>query len=342
MNNSVSIKDIAKKFKCAPSTISRALNDHPAINIETRKTIQEYALKVGYQKNTLSLSLLNNCSMTLGLILPSITHFHESSMLEGLEDILLKSGYLLNICVSNESHTIEKEYIDRLLANRVDGLFISMAQESYDQQLGEHIDRVIQRSLPVIFIDRPNHGVASDRVVTDDYQGAYMATKHLIDMGCLRIAHLHGPSGISVSKQRFLGYQDCLLAHGRKVEEKWIQYVHFSAESAIAATRNLMQLDQKPDGIFGVNDEVCLAAMHVLRDLGISIPQDVAIVGFDDIPLASFGYPPLSSVSRQSRRIGEEAAKLFLSKKTHNKSPITISLDPKLMIRDSSLRVMMN
>ncbi|CAM4169316.1 LacI family transcriptional regulator [Cytophagaceae bacterium 50C-KIRBA] len=338
MNNSVSIKDIAKKFKCAPSTISRALNDHPAINIETRKTIQEYALKVGYQKNTLSLSLLNNCSMTLGLILPSITHYHESSILEGMEEILLKSGYLLNICVSNESHTIEKEYIDRLLANRVDGLFISMAQESYDQQLGEHIDLVIQRSLPVIFIDRPNHGVASDRVVTDDYQGAFMATQHLIDMGCQRIAHLHGPSGISVSQQRFLGFQDCLLANGRQVEGDLIQYVHFSAESAIQATRNLMQSAHKPDAIFGVNDEVCIAAMFVLREMGVSVPHDVAIVGFDDIPLASFVHPPLSSVSRQSRRIGEEAAKLFLSKKDQKLDPMTISLDPKLIIRESSLR----
>ncbi|MHA8088637.1 LacI family DNA-binding transcriptional regulator [Aquirufa sp. Wall-65K1] len=338
MNNSVSIKDIAKKFKCAPSTISRALNDHPAINIETRKTIQEYALKVGYQKNTLSLSLLNNCSMTLGLVLPSITHYHESSILEGMEEILLKSGYLLNICVSNESHTIEKEYIDRLLANRVDGLFISMAQESYDQQLGEHIDRVIQRSLPVIFIDRPNHGVASDRVVTDDYQGAYMATQHLIDMGCQRIAHLHGPSGISVSQQRFMGYQDCLKAHGRQVDVDLIEYVHFSAESAIEATRYLMQGPIKPDAIFGVNDEVCIAAMYVLREMGIAVPEEVAIVGFDDIPLASFGHPPLSSVSRQSRKIGEEAAKLFLSKKDQKLDPVTISLDPKLIIRESSLR----
>lgn len=336
MSHLISITDLARKFKCAPSTISRALNDHPMINIDTRKTIQEYALKIGYQKNTLSLSLLNNCSMTLGVILPTIIHFHESTIVEGMEEVLQPKGYLLNICVSNESYYLEKEYILRLLANRVDAICISLAQETCDQKLYDHIDQAIARSSPIIFMDRHYYQNNLDRVITDDYHGSFMATEHLILNGCKKIAHLHGPQGITVSHQRFKGFADCLAQYNLPLQEEFVQLVTFSPESAIEATKALMNLENRPDGIFGVNDEVCLAAMQVIRDFNIQIPNEIALVGFDDIPLAKFGFPPLSSVSRQSKKIGQETANLFLSKLSGVDKPQQITLKPKLIVRESS------
>jgi LacI family transcriptional regulator len=334
MSQPISITDIARKFKCAPSTISRALNDHPAINIETRKTIQEYATRIGYQKNTLSLSLLNKQSKTLGVILPTMAHYHESAMVEGMEKILQPAGYLLNICITNESHTLERAYMDRLVANRVDAICISMSQETYDKKRNEHIDHAISRSLPLIFMDRFYHGQNLDQVITDDYHGAFLATEHLIQKGCRRIAHLHGPKGITVSQQRFKGYQDCLKNHQIPLLSELVVHVSFSAESAVEATQAL--LEHRPDGIFGVNDEVCFGAMKVIREKNIRIPEEIAIVGFDDIPLAAFANPPLSSVSRQSRKIGEETARLFLAKVDGQLENQQISLKPKLIIRDSS------
>ena len=338
MGNSVSIKDIARKFKCAPSTISRALNDHPMINVETRKTIQEYASRIGYQKNTISLSLLNKCSMTLGVIIPSISHFHETSIVEGMEAVLQPAGYLLNICVTNESQALEKEYLDRLVANRVDAICISLSQETFDFGLNAHIDQAIRRSLPIIFMDRFYHESDVDRVITDDFKGAFMATEHLIQMGCQRIAHLHGPKGITVSQQRFKGYEACLKKYGRAVEQELVKQVMFSPESAEEATKNLLDQAAKPDGIFAVNDEVGFGAMKVIQERNYKIPGDIALVGFDDIPLAAFAPIALSSVSRQSKKIGEQSAHLFLSKVNGFLGHQQFTLEPELVIRESSQR----
>ena len=339
MGNTVSIKDLARKFKCAPSTISRALNDHPMINIDTRKTIQEYANKIGYQKNTISLSLLNHCSKTLGVIIPSISHYHETAIIEGLEAILQPAGYLLNICVTNESHALEKEYLDRLVANRVDAICISLSQETFDHSLNEHIDKAISRSLPIIFMDRFYHALDVDRVITDDFKGAFMATEHLIQMGCQRIAHLHGPRGITVSQQRFKGYEACLKKYGRNVEDELVKQVMFSPESAVEATKFLLDQKAKPDGIFAVNDEVCFGAMKVIQERNYKIPEDIALVGFDDIPLAAFAPIALSSVSRQSKKIGEQSAQLFLSKMNGIFDHQQVTLEPELIVRSSSQKI---
>ena len=308
----ITIKDIARKYKCSPSTVSRALNDHSSINIDTRKTIQEYALKMGYQRNTISLSLLNKASNTIGVILPNINHFHETAMVEGLQSTFQPLGYLLNICVTNESYELEKQYLNRLLANRVDGIFISISQETFDNQLFDHIQNAIDRSVPIIFIDRKFEAGKSNAVVVDDYQGAYMATQHLIDMSCQQIAHLKGPEGNTVAEMRFNGYMDCLKNNNIEINSQLICHTSFEVEAGIEPTKYLLDLAVKPDAIFGVNDHVCIGAMHVIRERNISIPKQIAIVGFDDSPIAQYFYPPLSSVKRNSHQIGIEASKLFL------------------------------
>jgi LacI family transcriptional regulator len=333
----ITIKDIARKFKCSPSTVSRALNDNPVINEETRKTIQEYAEKMGYQRNIISLSLLNKSSKTLGVILPNINHFHESSMLEGLQSTFQPLGYLLNICVTNESYELEKQYIERLLANRVDGIFLSISQETYDGGHYEHIEKVVRRDIPLVYIDRKYDAALANGVIVDDYQGAFMATQHLIEIGCRKIAHLHGPKGMTVSEYRFNGYRDCLLKHNFSIDETLICPTNFEVESAIEPTKHLLDLTQPPDAIFGVNDHVCIGAMSVIRQKNILIPQEIALVGFDDSPIAQYFSPPLSSVQRQSRQIGLDASELLLGQ-LNNKLLDSKVLASKLIIRDSSRR----
>lgn len=331
----ITIKDIARKFKCSPSTVSRALNDNPVINEETRKTIQEYAQRMGYQRNIISLSLLNKSSKTLGVILPNINHFHESSMLEGLQSVFQPLGYLLNICVTNESYSLEKQYIERLLANRVDGIFLSVSQETYDEGHYEHIENITKRNIPLVYIDRKYDGTTGTGVTVDDYEGAFMATQHLIEIGCRRIAHLRGPKGMTVSELRFNGYRDCLLKHDLEVNENLILTTNFEVESAIEPTQSLLDLAEKPDAIFGVNDHVCIGAMSVIRERNIKIPQDIALIGFDDSPIAQYLFPPLSSVQRQSRAIGLTASDLLLSQ-LNNKLLSSRVLPTKLIIRESS------
>lgn len=331
----ITIKDIARKFKCSPSTVSRALNDNPVINEDTRKTIQEYAEKMGYQRNIISLSLLNKSSKTLGVILPNINHFHESAMLEGLQSTFQPLGYLLNICVSNESYELEKQYIERLLANRVDGIFLSISQETYDGGHYEHIEKVVRREIPLVYIDRKYDAAFANGVIVDDYDGAFMATQHLIEIGCKRIAHLRGPKGLTVSEYRFNGYRDCLLKHNLQIDEALICATNFEVESAIEPTKYLLSLPERPDAIFGVNDHVCIGAMSVIREQNINIPQEIALVGFDDSPIAQYFWPPLSSVQRQSRQIGLEASELLLAQ-LNNKVLDSKVLSSKLVVRESS------
>lgn len=336
----ITIKDIARKFKCSPSTVSRALNDNPIINIETRKTIREYAERMGYQRNVLSLSLLNKSSKTIGIILPNINRFHESSMVDGLQSVLQPMGYLLNICVTNESYELEKEYIERLLANRVDGIFMSVSQETYDAGHTAHLEKVIKRNIPLIFIDRKYEDFKTNGIIIDDYQGAFLATEHLIEIGCKRIAHLKGPKGLTVSEYRYQGYFDALQKHNIMVDESLVLSTNFEAESAIEPCKNLLNLENPPDGIFGVNDQVCIGAMHVIREKGILIPSEIALVGFDNTPITQYLSPSLTSVGRQSREIGLEASKLFLSQ-VNNSGSVTIQnivLPPNLIVRSSTKR----
>jgi LacI family transcriptional regulator len=338
-NHPITIKDIARKFKCSPSTVSRALSNHPLINEDTRRNIQEYAQKVGYQRNSLSLGLRNSKSGTLGIIVPSISHFHETAMIEGLQSVLQSRGYMMNICVTNESYLLEKEYVEKLLANRVEGIFLSISQETYDSGHYEHLENVIQRHIPLIFIDREYDGVETASITVDDYLGAYAATEHLILRGCLRIAHLKGPNGLTVSERRFKGYKDCLEKYTISYDENLIINTNFKAESAIIPTRRLMSLPNPPDGIFGVNDYVSIASMQVIMEMGFSIPAQVAVVGFDNAPFSAYLNPALSSVNRSSKLIGEEAARLFLTRLDSSITQLdNIVLPPELIIRGSTLR----
>lgn len=340
-NHPVTIKDIARKFKCSPSTVSRALNNHPLISEDTRRNIQEYAQKVGYQRNSVSLSLLNKKSAILGVIVPSLNHSHETAMIEGLQSVLQTHGYMMAICVTNESYALEKEYVEKLLANRVEGIFLSISQETYDSGHYEHLDSIINRNIPLIFIDREYDGVLTSSITVDDYWGAFVATEHLILRGCRRIAHLKGPSGLNVSEKRFKGYKDCLLKYNIELDENWVAHTNFKAESATMPVRRLMALENPPDGIFGVNDAVASAAMQVIRDMNFDIPNQVAVIGFDNSPFSAYLYPSLSTVNRFGKQIGEEAARLYLNNinlglKSTNEH---IVLPPELIIRSSTLKI---
>lgn len=339
-NHPITIKDIARKFKCSPSTVSRALNNHPLINEETRKNIQEYASKMGYQRNSLSLGLRHSKSGTMGVIIPNISHFHETAMVEGMQSILQSHGYMMTICVTNENYALEKEYVEKLLASRVEGIFLSVSQETCNSGHYEHLESILQRHIPLIFIDREYDGVEASSITVDDYLGAFTATEHLILRGCRRVAHLKGPNGLTVAERRFKGYKDCLAKHNIAFDEQLIAHTNFKAESAIVPTRRLMSQLNPPDGIFGVNDYVAIAAMQVIMDMGFSIPAQVAVMGFDNSPFSAYFNPSLSTVNRSSKLIGEEAARLFLNNRERTvKQKESIILPPELIIRGSTFKL---
>ena len=336
--NNITIKDIARKFKCSPSTVSRALNDHSNINVDTKETIQEYAQKMGYQKNSISLSLLNKSTKTIGVLVPSINHSHETLMIQGIQSVFNSLGYMLIFCVTDEKHSLEQEHIKRLLSNRVDAILVSISQETASIRDFSHFEMVNKRKIPLVFIDRDIIENYGSSVVIDDYAGAYLATKHLIEKGCQRIAHLAGPQGLLVSKLRLEGYLDCLKNNGINPSDDWIKHVEFNIESAIGPTKNWFEGKiLSPDAIFGVNDYVCYGAINVLMSLNIKIPEEVSVIGFDNCPISPYFSPKLTTIDRKSYEIGRLAAEQtleMLSSDTY--LPGKSVLNPHLIERDST------
>lgn len=338
MARQLTIKDIAKKFKCSPSTVSRALNNNPLISLETRATIQEYAAKMGYEKNATSLSLLNKSSKTIGIIVPDIMHSHESLIIEGIQSIMSPLGYMIIVCISNEQLQSEKDHINKLLANNVDAIFLSISQETYLTQDFSHFEKIQNRQIPFAFIDRSPPYENTLSFTVDDYAGAYLATQHLLEQGCQRIVHLAGPKGVRVSELRLHGYMACLKDHDIPVENSLIIRAGFNIEGGLSIAKSLDRNQQLPDGIFGVNDYVCYSAIQELRERNIQIPRDMKVIGFDNSPTSKYFSPSLSSIDRKSFEIGSTSASEVL-KMLEDDSLIQLQSQlfrPELVVRKST------
>lgn len=334
----VTIKDIAKKFKCSPSTVSRALNNHTSINMDTRLNIQEYADKVGYQKNKTALNFLNSKSFTVGVIVPSITSYFNAAIIDGMQKVLDPIGYAMNIFQTKENYAAEVNIFEKLLTNNADGIFVSVSSETKDFS---HFEKALKRKIPLILFDRESEFM-THKVCIDHRLSAKIAVQHLIDMGCRRIAHLKGPQELSVSISRFKGYLDAHKENNLPVDEALIQEAGFRGIKGVFPMRKLLALKEHPDGVFAANDNIAVAAMHTIQQHGLRIPDDIAVIGFDNEPNTAFFNPSLSTVFQPTLALGEEVAHIFLNeinqKNEEQNSFQHIVLPTQLIIRDSTLK----
>ena len=338
MSTQVTIKDIARALSISPSTVSRALKDHPDISKQTKKAVVELANQLNYQPNYIALSLRKSKTDTIGVIIPQIVHFFFSTIISGIEDVAYKCGYNVIISQSNESYEREVSDTKALLASRVDGFLVSMAKNTNDIA---HFEDLVDRGIPLVIFDRSCDQLNVSQVLIDDYQGAYDATKHLIDIGCRNIAHMQGPNNQKIFQERTRGYREALEKHGLKFDEAMVVHCYDgSMEEAMGHSEYLMNLPKPPDGIFSNNDLAAIAAMKVIKRKGLVVPQDVALVGFSDWQVSSLVDPSLSTVTQSGYEMGQKAAELFLEQienPDHHK-PRTEVLKPKLLIRESSSR----
>lgn len=340
--NQVTIKDIARELGISPSTVSRALKDHPDISPQTKKAVNELAEKLNYQPNIVALSLRQSKTNTLGVIIPELVHFFFSTVISGIEDVAYSAGYNVIITQSNESLQREKTDIKALFNSRVDGMLISISREtnSFD-----HIEGILAKGVPMVFFDRVYENANSSTVIVDDLSGAKEATQHLISQGCKRIAHLEGPPNLGITKQRLEGYVQALNEAGLPVEKELIvSCPQGSIEEGKAATEQLLKLPNRPDAIFATNDPAAMGAMQAIKAAGLKIPDDVAVVGFSNWVFSGLLDPSLTSVDQPGFEMGQEAAKLLIRqievKSKDNEEPIpeTKILKTKLIVRDSSLK----
>lgn len=330
--NQTTIKDIAQRLNISPSTVSRALRNHPDIKPETKEMVISLAKELDYHPNSIAQSLQKRKTTTIGVIVPEIKHHFFSSVISGIEDVAYESGYTIMVCQSNENYEREEINIHALLSNRVAGLLISISQTTKNN---DHFLMLQRRDIPFVFFDRVDKNVNTSSVVVDDFDGAFKAVEHLILSGYRRIAHLAGPEYISISHDRFKGYLTALRKYNFPIEEELIIHSGFNEEDGVIGLQRLLKLEKLPDAIFAVNDPVAIGAFMQIKENGLKIPGDIALVGFSDNPIASLIDPPLTTVAQPKYEIGQLAAKLLLEQIENNQSQI----GPKVEILKTQLIV---
>jgi LacI family transcriptional regulator len=334
----VTIYDIADRLNVSIATVSRALKDDPVVSKKTRKKVYEVAEEMGYRSNHFARNLRQQHTRTIGLIVHELNSNFITSVLAGIEKVTAEAGYDLIITHSSESVDKEAANAENLFHKRVDGVIASL---SFDTEDLSHFQRFVDKGVPVIFFDRVEQNNDNTVVIIDNYKCGYQATKHLIDQGCKRIAHITSSLKRNVYAQRYRGYRDALFDNAIPFEENLLIINDLSEQKAVESATQLLQLDPLPDGIFITNDFVAAVCIRTLKEHGINIPEDIAIVGFNNDAIGKLIEPQLTTIDYPGKEMGEITARNLIDhlsgiSNIHNTN--TIIVNSKLIIRKSSLK----
>ena len=340
MSGQVTIKDIAKELEISPSTVSRALKDHPDISPKTKKAVNDLAEKLHYQPNSIALSLRKSKTNTIGIIIPEFVHFFFSTVISGIEDVAYEKGYNVIISQSNESYEREVSDTRSMVSHRVDGLLVSVSKETRDFS---HFKELMEREIPLVFFDRMCSELNTNSVVIDDFEAGFKAVEHLISTGKKNIAHLYGDLNLQICKNRYDGYRAALDKYNIPFNQDFAAYAGMlELDPAKELMNRLLDLPQRPDGVFAHNDVVAYGAMQAIKERGIKIPEEIGVIGFSDWQFSSLVEPGLSSISQSGFEMGQEAARLFLDQienDDENYVPQIKVIPTKLVIRGSTVKV---
>jgi len=338
-NAPVRMKDIAQDLGLSTVTVSKVLRGHSDIGEETRKRVLKRMKELNYQPNFAARALITGRTWTIGLVVPDLLHPFFAQVAKAISAGIRGQGYSLIITSSEEDPELEQQEIAQLLARRVDVLVIASAQWTV-----ESFRRIEERGIPYVLIDRRFAGLPANFVGVDDEAVGCMGTAHLIEQGSRRIAHIRGPE-TSTALGRMEGYKQALAAAGMAAQPECIVPIGNSGDDRGApggyeATKTLLALTPRPDGIFCFNDPIALGAMRAILDAGLRIPEDIAVVGCGNVLYSDFLRVPLTSVDQDSAAIGRLAAEMALglvgAKGTVR--PRTELVSPRLVVRASSLR----
>lgn len=333
----ITIKDIANELNLSPSTVSRALSDNPLVKTATREAVKSLAEKYNYQPNFTALSLRKNKTQTIGVIIPQIVHEFFGLVIRGIEDFCYSNGYSVIICSSHEHY--EREVIDSktLLTGRVDGLLACLSQttEKYN-----HFLEFVERNIPLVFFDRVCDEIDTHKVVIDDLHAGKVATLHLIDAGAKNIAFVGGPPNLQINKDRYQGYAIALKERGLKLNHSFV--VHCDLDDFTRSkflTKELVQ-SRLVDGFFATTDMLAIGVMKNIKEAGLSVPNDIVIVGFSNWSISTLYEPSISTVNQPGYEMGFKAAELLIDQiqNPENKNFKKEVLKTELIKRQSSSR----
>lgn len=335
----ITLKEIASTLGISITTVSKALKNYPDVSEKTKKAVKELADNLNYTPNSFAVNLRTKESKTIGLIIPEVTHHFFANIIKAIIDAAEKNGYLVIILQSNESLELEKKQVELLINKRVDGILISLSNESNNDS---HIQEIIKRKIPIVMFDKIAKLAKCSKVVIDDQKAGFDATQHLIDKGCKKIAHIRGPLNPQNSIDRYLGYKKALEKNNIPFDSKLVytcEKVNF--EEGLEFTKQLFEEHPDVDGIFAITDLVAVGSLAYCNDQKINVPQDVKVIGFSNWFMSQVITPKLSTVEQPSHEMGIAAFDLLLEEMKARKeeseyNPKTIELETQIIERESS------
>lgn len=310
-NTPITMKDIARELKVSAATVSRALKDSPRISAKRRDEIRRYAEEHNFSPNIIAESLRNRRVIkVIGVIVPQFTHFYFSSVLSGIEEEADKYGYRILVAQSLEQYDREVEVCRSFYENKVCGILVSQAinTSKYD-----HFTDLINKNVPLVFFDRICTGMNTCRVVVDDYMGAFSAVEYLIKTGCRHIAYYGSSMNLEISKNRYNGWHDALRKHGID-PDSCVKRFCDNREHAERITPEVLNMEDRPDAFFAVNDDTAIGIMYTAKHMGLRIPEDISVCGFTNGQRAIVCDPMLTTVEQNGKEVGRQAASILIGK----------------------------
>lgn len=342
MFETYTIKDIAKALGLSTSTVSRALNGSHEIGAATKQLVLEYAEKINYRPNPIALSLKEQRSHSIGVVVCEVANNYFSQAINGIESIAYDRGYHVIITQTHESFDREKANVEHLISRHVDGLLVSLSAETTDLAQYKYLH---SKGYPIVFFDRVAPDIATHKVIADNYMGSFNATEMLINKGFKRIAHVTSSYNLMISLDRLKGYEAALEKHGLPYREDYLKQCNrggVNHDEVEKVLKELLSLDERPDALLVTADRLTINCLQVLKKLGMRVPEDIGIAGFTNSDSAELFDPPLTTVRQPAYQIGQIATERLINL-IESKYPVTEffteRLDTELMIRSSSNKI---
>ena len=332
----ITLKGLAQELELSVSTISRALNDHPDINAETKKKVQQKAKELNYVPNLFAKGFRSHRTHIIGVIVPNVSHYFTSTVLKGILDEGEALGYRIIIAESKNEEKKQTEMLHTMIQFGVDGILLALARKTKSV---EDVLRTLQR-VPIVLFDKVSDKIPCTQVVIDEEDAAYSAVEHLINTGKKRIAIIKETENSYNSEKRFAGYCKALTDHGLPIDPKIVLSTEdISMEKGHQLATILATLAHKPDAVFAITDDAAIGVIQAFKKAGIRIPEDIAVIGFSNSRSSTIISPALTTVDQPGNKIGHTALRMIVEEIEDPKNEIhskTVEIKTQLMIRESS------
>ena len=344
------IKDVAKKAGVSISTVSNVLNKSRYVSPELIQRVEAAVEELSYEVNPMGRGLKNNKTGTIGVITEDMCGVFYPYVVKGINEIAMEKGYQITICDTQGTYgdqtalQREREFFQKFVASRVDGIiFVSSVPNEKKEKYFAEIKKMAKRykNIALVSIERDFTSEGIDSVYFDGFANAKIAVQHLVDCGCKKICHITGPLALEIARERVVGYKCCMKQNGLLVDEaRMIANGDYSHQSGYSAMKQLLKDVPDVDGVFCGNDQMAIGAIKYLKEIGKRIPEDIKMMGYDDVFLASVVEPSLSTIHIQKKHVGIEAAKM-LFERIDSDDEISVKglkKEGRLMVRKSTVK----